>query len=188
MAGIAAGGLLAATAAATGFQPPETIRAAALAALGGRAAGVEVAPQLRMPRCAQALQARAMGPASVEVRCGDAPGWRLFVPVRLQRGEAPPATAAEPGDAAAPSAAASGPPAGRRLPVFAPAAEPAGAELLRRGDPVVLVSRIAGAEVRGSGRALGPGRLGATVSVENVGSRRIIRGRVVAAGTVEVLP
>jgi flagella basal body P-ring formation protein FlgA len=41
-------------------------------------------------------------------------------------------------------------------------------------------------EVRMGGRAMGAGKVGSTISVENTGSRRIIRGRVVGAGLVEV--
>ena len=57
---------------------------------------------------------------------------------------------------------------------------------LKRGDPVTLVSRVGGMEVRMGGRAMGAGRVGSTVSVENTTSRRIIRGRVVGPGIVEV--
>jgi flagellar basal body P-ring formation protein FlgA len=59
---------------------------------------------------------------------------------------------------------------------------------LRRGDPVVLVSRTGGVEVRMPGRALGPAQSGGRISVENVSSRRVLRGRLVAEGTVELLP
>ena len=61
-----------------------------------------------------------------------------------------------------------------------------GGELLRRGDPVVLLSRIGGVEVRVAGRVLGQPGAGGTVSVENTESRRVVRGRVVGAGVVEV--
>jgi flagella basal body P-ring formation protein FlgA len=59
--------------------------------------------------------------------------------------------------------------------------------LLERGDPVVLVSRIGGIEVRVAGRSLGRAEPGEAVSVENTQSRRIIRGRLVGNGIVEVL-
>ena len=61
-----------------------------------------------------------------------------------------------------------------------------GEDALKRGDPVTLVSRAGGMEVRMGGRAMGAGKVGSTISVENTGSRRIIRGRVVGAGLVEV--
>ena len=59
---------------------------------------------------------------------------------------------------------------------------------LRRGDPVVLVSRTGGVEVRMPGRALGPAQTGGRIGVENVSSRRVLRGRLVAEGLVELLP
>jgi flagella basal body P-ring formation protein FlgA len=62
-----------------------------------------------------------------------------------------------------------------------------GAGALKRGDPVVLVSRAGGIEVRVGGRALGAALPGAVVAVENLTSRRIVRGRVVGEGVVEVL-
>ena len=58
---------------------------------------------------------------------------------------------------------------------------------LQRGDPVVLVSRLDGVEVRMRGRSLGRATRGETVAVENLGSRRIIRGRLVEDGVVEVV-
>ena len=51
----------------------------------------------------------------------------------------------------------------------------------------MLVSRIGGVEVRMAGRALGRAEPGATVAVENLASRRIIRGRLVSDGVVEVM-
>jgi flagella basal body P-ring formation protein FlgA len=59
---------------------------------------------------------------------------------------------------------------------------------LRRGDPVVLVARSGGVEVRMQGRALGPAQAGGRITVENTASRRILRGQLGADGTVEVLP
>ena len=59
---------------------------------------------------------------------------------------------------------------------------------LRRGDPVVLVSRTGGVEVRMPGRALGPAQTGGRIGVENVSSRRVLRGRLIAEGLVELLP
>ena len=58
---------------------------------------------------------------------------------------------------------------------------------LRRGDPVVLVSRVGGIEVRMAGRALGGAAPGRVVRAENVESRRVVRGRLTAPGVVEVL-
>ena len=196
---------------ADGFQPLQSIRAAAVAALGADVqAQASIDSQLRMPQCGQPLQAAVTAATTVAVRCADTPGWQIYVPVRVRR-EADvvvlttPVRSDEPINAgqlavqrrelgddsgqvlADPSAAT-----GRRL----RRAMPAGTVLsetdleqgepLRRGDPVTLVSRAGGIEVRMSGRALGPAQVGGVVTVENLGSRRIIRGRLVAAGVVEV--
>lgn len=163
--------ILAATTAAraqASFQTVASIRAAAQAVVAGDA-GVVVDEALRMPACSQPLIAAVANARNVQVRCPDAPGWQLYVPVRTA------ATA----------------PVGRRLPMAgtAPQAQAAasGADYaVQRGDPVVLVSRAGGIEVRMSGRALGPANAAGQVNVENAGSRRIIRGRLVAAGVVEV--
>ncbi|MDI9237406.1 flagellar basal body P-ring formation chaperone FlgA [Lysobacter sp. LF1] len=165
---------------ADGFQSPESIRDAAIASLGpGVQAEVRVDPRTRMPACAQALQAAANGPASVAVRCADNPGWQLYVPVRRADGE-PLA------QAAAPARAGLRPLSGRRLKPVGFTPEPEAPPLVQRGDPVTLVSRVGGMEVRMAGRAMGAAAVGATVSVENTGSRRIIRGRLVGPGVVEV--
>lgn len=167
-------------AAADGFQSAASIRDAALAALpAGADAEATVDARLRMPACAQPLQAAANGPASVAVRCADNPGWQVYVPVRLPDGAS-----------AAPEASSTVSglrPLGRRLKPVAPFApvrqEP---PAVQRGDPVTLVSRAGGMEVRMTGRVLGAAPIGGTVSVENTGSRRIIRGRLVGPGVVEV--
>ncbi|GAA5078512.1 flagellar basal body P-ring formation chaperone FlgA [Lysobacter panacisoli] len=193
------------------FQSPDSIRTAAIAAMG--AAGqvdASVDSQLRMPACGQPLAATVAGATSVAVRCADNPGWQVYVPVRVRREAdvvvlARPVRSDEPigpehlavqrrelGQEAGPVVADPAAALGRRL----RKAKPAGAVLtaddlgdeaaLRRGDPVTLVSRAGGMEVRMGGRALGPARMGSTVSVENTGSRRIIRGRLVGPGVVEV--
>jgi flagella basal body P-ring formation protein FlgA len=58
---------------------------------------------------------------------------------------------------------------------------------VRRGDLVTLVARRSGLEVRSQGRALGDAGISEQVNVENLGSRRQIRGRVNPQGEVEVL-
>ena len=196
------------------FQPVESIRDAAIAAMGAMDANAQaeaaVDSRLRMPACTQPLAATVAGPTSVAVRCADTPGWQLYVPVRVRR-EADVVVLAKPvrGDEPITPAhltvqrrelgASDGPvvtdPAavvGRRLRRAMPAGavlEPddvGGEGALKRGDPVTLVSRVGGMEVRMGGRAMGAGRVGSTVSVENTTSRRIIRGRVVGPGIVEV--
>jgi len=59
---------------------------------------------------------------------------------------------------------------------------------LRRGDPVMLVARHGGVEVRMEGRALGPAQAGGRISVENTASHRVLRGRLAGDGLVELLP
>lgn len=194
-------------------QPLADIRSAALTALGAsdQPAQVTLDPTLRLARCSQPLQAVAHGASMAQVRCADTPGWRLFVPVRVRReadvvvltvaaasgipiaanqvavqrrevGQAAGATFSDP-------AALIG-----RIPTraLAPGLVPTEADLslgapLRRGDPVVLVSRVGGVEVRMQGRAMGAAQAGRVIVVENTSSRRVLRGRVIADGLVEVI-
>lgn len=199
---------------ATTPQPVADIRAAAIAAIGAADADAEtvIDPALRLARCHQPLQAIASGPRTAQVRCDDTPGWRLYVPVRVRR-EADVVVLTAPAPAGVAIAAnqlstqrrdvsrASGAtftdPAALvgRIPnrALATGRVPTEADLssgtpLRRGDPVVLVSRTGGVEVRMQGRALGPDRAGGLVSVENLSSHRVLRGRVTAPGVVEVMP
>lgn len=196
------------------FQSVESIRETAIAAMGAMAAGgqaeASVDSRLRMPACAQPLAATVAGPTSVAVRCADTPGWQLYVPVRVRR-EADVVVLAKPVRGDEPIGpedlavqrrelgAGDGPVVtdpsvvvGKRLRRAMPAGAVLGADdvggedALRRGDPVTLVSRAGGMEVRMGGRAMGAGRVGSTISVENTASRRIIRGRVVGPGLVEV--
>lgn len=200
--------------AADGITPVADILKAAEAALGGGGAQVQasVDAAVRMPACSQPLQGVALGPRMAEVRCPDASGWRLTVPARVRRDAdvvvliAPVQAGAtidagqlavQRRDVAGGSgvgmsdpAQVAGHVARRALPAGAvvTAGDLAdGAGALKRGDPVVIVSRAGGIEVRGSGRALGNAVAGAVVAVENVESRRIVRGRLVADGVVEVL-
>ena len=205
--------LLAPAARAADAQPLDAIRAAAVQALGADPARAEatLAPGLRLAACAQPLQAIASGARTALVRCPDVPGWKLYVPVQAHRegdvvvlrGPAKagvPLTADQlvvqrrtlPDDGSAPvtdPAALVG-----RIPAraLADGAVPAANDFsagppLRRGDPVVLLTRIGGIEVRMAGRALGTTGQGGTVSAENVDSHRVVRGRLSAPGVVEVL-
>ncbi|MGY0558856.1 MULTISPECIES: flagellar basal body P-ring formation chaperone FlgA [unclassified Lysobacter] len=206
--------LVAAFALPSGAQAtrPADIREAALAALGVAGTGSEamVDPALQLATCTTPLKAVPTGPHTVQVRCDDAPGWRLYVPVRVRREadvvvltKAVPAgqliTAADVVVRRRDMAGAGG--KGFREPgavigltavqglvpgAALTDADLADGPLLKRGDPVMLVSRIGGVEVRMAGRALGRAEPGATVAVENLASRRIIRGRLVGDGVVEV--
>lgn len=150
-----------AVAGAQDVQPLQPIRDAALAALQADAsAQAMIAPGLRLPACRQPLAASASSPSVADVRCPDSPGWRLFVPLRLGAQAGPPRAAGETLESAV---------------------------MVKRGDPVVLRASIGGTEVRMGGKALGQARAGGTLNVENDSSHRIIRGRLAADGTVEVI-
>jgi len=197
---------------ADGFQPVETIRAAAIAALGVDAADAETTldPGLRMPACPVPLQAQPGSGSTVEVGCPQAAGWRLFVPVKvrrsqnvlvLNRGISAGETldladiSIERRDAARIVGAALADPtdavgrsARRVLPAgtVLSASDLVAQRLVRRGDTVALVSRHDGLEVRMSGRALGDAGRDERVSVENSASRKIVLGVVDANGAVVV--
>lgn len=196
-------------------QPLESIAEAAIAALGAgdaQSAEAVLAPSLRLARCGQPLQAVATGPTTAQVRCADSPGWHLYVPVRVRR-EADVVVLRTPAASGVPITAdqlvvqtrdvgaAAGPTFSDpqalvgRVPTraLAPGVVPTEEDLsigapLRRGDPVVLVSRVGGVEVRVPGRALGPAQAGGRIGVQNVSSGRVLRGRLVGEGVVELLP
>lgn len=195
------------------ITPTADIAAAALAALGlqDTASEARVDPALRLAACSVPLAASATGPRTARVACNDTPGWRIYVPVRVSRqaavavltrpvaageaisaddvavrrrgiGATDPLTLVDPEQVVGQTAT-------RALAPGAALADEdlARGRLLQRGDPVVLVSRSGGIEVRMQGRALGRAAPGETVAVENTGSRRIVRGRLVGDGLVEVM-
>ena len=194
--------------AATGFEPVESIRAAALQAVPGGQAEASLDPALRMPACGQALEARQATAGTVEVSCPQ--GWRLFVPVKVRRnqtvlilnrgiaagetlGVADITTAQRDaariaGAALADPAAAVGRVARRTLAAgsLLSANDLVAQRLIRRGDSVSLVSRRGGVEVRVAGKALADAGENERVSVENLSSRKIVQGTVAASGDVFV--
>ncbi len=203
--------LLPLNALANGFQPVESIRAAALATLGaGEQGEAGVDDGLRMPRCGQPLRAQATANTTVEVSCPDAGGWRLFVPVKVRREQAVLVLAR--GVAAGETLAAADISTVRRdtariagavlsapeLAIGRVARRPLSAgsllsandlvaqRLVRRGDNVALVARRGSVEVRMAGRALGDAGEGERVSVENLSSRKVMQGVTTAAGDVLV--
>lgn len=194
---------------ANGFQPVDSIRAAALSTLGpGTDAEATLDAGLRMPACAAPLQAQSTGSNTVEVACPG--GWRLFVPVKvrrnqdvlvLNRGIAAGETIGladigiEKRDAARIAGAVLADPAeavgkvARRVlqaGTLLSAGDLVSPRLVRRGDTVELVSRRSGLEVRMRGRALSDAGQDERVSVENASSRRIVQGTVDASGAVVV--
>lgn len=168
-------------------------------------------PGLRMPACPEGLSAHVGNRGVAEVACNGATGWRLFVPVRVTRlepvlvlvrpvaaGQAitPDVLAVEKrntstlsGPALALPEQAVGQLAARGLMAGSvlSAIDLQSPRLVRRGDRVTLVARSGGLEVRSQGRALGDAGLSEQVNVENLGTRRQVRGRVNARGEVEVL-
>jgi flagella basal body P-ring formation protein FlgA len=57
--------------------------------------------------------------------------------------------------------------------------------LVRRGESVTILARNGGIEVQAAGVALEPGRLLEVVRVRNATTAKVIRARVIEAGTVE---
>ncbi len=57
--------------------------------------------------------------------------------------------------------------------------------LVRRGESVTILARSGGIEVQAAGEALEPGRLRELVRVRNTTTGKVIRARVIEAGTVE---
>lgn len=208
VAGLAfAGGL---RAAGGSVQTVASIRAAAEAALASPGSRIEARldPALRMPPCADALQAQALSAVNVEVSCPG--GWRLFVPVQVQRVQpvlvltaavAPgqPLTAAaltlETRDAARLGAAPLTDPAqaighslrlGGRPGQVLRRSDLVLQAMVKRGEPVALVAGGGGFEVRTAGRALADAGEGDVVRVENLRSRRVVSGVVSAPGEVRI--
>jgi flagella basal body P-ring formation protein FlgA len=192
------------------FQTVESIRAAAEDALAATGTRIEARldPALRMPPCPHALQAQALSAVNVEVSCPD--GWRLFVPVRVQRvqpvlvlaaavapGEPIPAAAirVETRDAARLGSAPLTDPGqaightlrlGGRPGQVLRRTDLQLMAAVKRGEPVALVAGGGDFEVRMAGRALADAGTGEVVRVENLSSRRVLSGVVAAPGEVRV--
>lgn len=203
--------LAALPASAAGWQPVDSIRAAALSTLpAGSEGDTTLDSALRLPACGQGLRAQPTGTSTVEVSCPDPGGWRLFVPIRIRRNQnvlilnrgigagetiaAADITTAQrdvariAGAALADPAAAVGRVARRTLSAgsLLAANDLVAQRLVRRGDSVALVSRFGGVEVRVAGKALADAGENERVSVENLSSRKIVQGTVAATGDVFV--
>jgi flagella basal body P-ring formation protein FlgA len=61
-------------------------------------------------------------------------------------------------------------------------------DVVRSGDEVQVVVRMGPIEATGLGRASGSGRVGDVIRVGRAGTRTLQRARIVAPGTVEILP
>lgn len=60
-------------------------------------------------------------------------------------------------------------------------------KLVHRGEKVILLAELEGIQVRSQGVALQDGAEGQTISIRNSRSRRVVEGRVLAPGVVEIL-
>ncbi|MBS7663090.1 flagellar basal body P-ring formation protein FlgA [Pseudomonas lalucatii] len=173
-------------------------------------------PRLRLPACDQDLTASLENPAdpigrvTVRVRCPGSAPWTVFVPgqVRLFRdvviANRPlkrnsvlterDVTLAERdlGSLSQGYLTAAGQAVGKKLtrpllpdqvvmPIHVEAAE-----VIHRGDQVVIVARSGTVNVRMPGEALSDGAVGRQIRVRNQRSQRVIRARVVGPGQVEV--
>jgi flagella basal body P-ring formation protein FlgA len=176
----------------------------------------ELDPRLRLPFCETGLEmaltgnrARS-GNVTVHVRCTGPRPWSLYVPARA-RALAPVVVLARPVSPGTPLQAGDlqvverevseltgghfsdpGTLLGKVLrralapgvPVVPSAVE--SPMLIQRGERVPIVARVAGVDVRMEGEALRGGAAGETIPVRNLGSRRVVEGRVTAERTVEV--
>ncbi|BFI97103.1 MAG: hypothetical protein RSP_26130 [Rhodanobacter sp.] len=175
-------------------------------------------PRLHFTPCTVPLRAalndaiRAAPDLSVPVRCPQAGGWTVRVPVRMQlyrsvlvtnrpllRGDGlrPTDVHAEQRDVTRLGygyldnlAQADGRTLARGLPsgsVVTPAAL-GGRNMVRAGDHVVVEANLDGIVVRADGIALGSGDNGARLRVRNESSGRVIDAMVHAPGVVQALP
>lgn len=196
------------------LEPVARIAAAAESAFaspdGDVVASAKIDPRLRLPACEQGLAARAHDRATAEVACAGGAGWRLFVPVRVQRSGTvlvlrQPLGAGATIDASMVSEErrelgqlAQGALIGRDAlssmrtrRALAAGAVLASADLepvpvVRRGQAVTLVARSGALEVRAPGKALADAAAGQRLAVEATGSRRVVQGIARSADQVEV--
>lgn len=196
---------------ASEFHSVDDIAEHAVAALAsnGQRSEAAVEPGLRLPRCTQTLDAVPISASVVEVGCASA-GWRIFVPVRSQRvqqvyvlrrplsaGEVISADAVAlesrdvsrlPGGVLTEQDSLIGRSARRSLMAGSVllAQDALSPRLVKRGDAVVLVSRLGSIEVRAAGKALAAAGVDESLNVENSSSRRVVQGRLLASGEVLV--
>ncbi|HRL93275.1 MAG TPA: flagellar basal body P-ring formation chaperone FlgA [Pseudomonas sp.] len=176
----------------------------------------QIDPRLRLPLCDQSLTANLESPAqpvgrvTVRVRCPGSSPWTVFVPgqvhiyrqVVIVNRPLKRKSVLSPTDLALverdigllnqgfltdPEQAA-----GKKLtrPVLPDqvltAAHLEQAEVIRKGDQVVITARSASVSVRMPGEALSDGATGEQIRVRNQRSERVIKARVTGPGQVEV--
>ena len=173
-------------------------------------------PRLHLLRCQTPLQAslapgaRSPTRATVQVRCADPGGWRVYVPVEVtyydkvvvaarsvdrgamltpadlvveerETGSLPPGYMRDAADTSGFTLA---------RPVVAGTVISAGVlsadHVIHRGDVVTLIAQSGTITVRARGRALNDGALRARVRVQNLGSGRQVEGVVTGSGMVAV--
>ncbi|HZF17235.1 MAG TPA: flagellar basal body P-ring formation chaperone FlgA [Steroidobacteraceae bacterium] len=172
--------------------------------------------RLRLAACQSPLQtslapgARSPTRLTVQVRCADAGGWRVYVPVEVHyfdhvvvasrsvdRGAtlAPADLLVEERDTSSlPSSYMRDPAELTGFTLARPVAAGtvisssllAADHVIRRGDMVTLIAQSGGMTVRAQGRALADAAMRERVRVQNLGSGRQIEGVAVGAGLVEV--
>ncbi len=173
-------------------------------------------PRLRMPLCSQALDASLESPAqplgrvTVRVRCDGSAPWTVFVPatVRLYRDVVVATRPLKRG-----STVGEGDVALRERDVgtlnqgFLTELDQAlemkvlrptvldqvltpqhleQADVVRKGDHVVIVARSGTLSVRMPGEALSKGGIGEQIRIRNLNSKRVVKARVTGPGQVEV--
>lgn len=173
-------------------------------------------PRLRLSQCGEPLQLSAPGGSNrsasvtIQVRCPAPRPWSIYVPARASA-LGPVVVLARPVAIGAPLGEADlrleerelhglggghfsdpGPLVGKTLRRAIAPGQPlvpaalANPAMVRRGERVVLVARAGGLDVRMPGEALRDAAAGESVSVRNLSSDRVVVGRVVGSGTVEV--
>ena len=181
--------------------------------------GVKIGPldtRLRLTACNTALRvflprgAQTIGQSTLGVQCDDAPGWKIYVPVRLSqfarivvaKQSLPKGTVIGPKDIEMikqdlsqlryghfQSAEAV---VGMQLKRPVRRGEPLSPGnltprlLVQRGDIVTIVARLTGLTVRVKGSALADGYRGQTIRVKNQRSKRIVQAEVIGPGIVRV--
>ncbi|HHH36415.1 MAG TPA: flagellar basal body P-ring formation protein FlgA [Gammaproteobacteria bacterium] len=172
--------------------------------------------RLHLPRCSRPLQAflpqgsPLAGNTTIGIACPAGKAWKVFVPARIKRIQRVLVASRplirgsrlQPGDLEYAERDIAGLQAGyftndRELAgkilkqavmagkVIAPTMLDA-PRLVRRGQDVTIMAVSEGFEIRMKGKAMMDGRAGETIKVENLKSRRIVEGEVVAASVVKV--
>ncbi|WP_341917892.1 flagellar basal body P-ring formation chaperone FlgA [Hydrocarboniphaga effusa] len=172
--------------------------------------------RVRLPSCASAPNATRSGQAgntarwTVALSCAGPQSWTLYVPVRVSqpqnvlvaRRNLPAGsmlvaadlrnerrdTATLPQGYVDEQTAVAGLVLSRPLAagaVLTPGAL-AKATVIKRGEAVTLVGRSGSFEIRAQGKAMADAAPGDRLAVENMSSRRLVQGRVLADGSVEV--